>query len=107
VLGLGYVYHYIATQSDAVPGLAEAAIAARIPAAPEFRYTNANLGGSWVGPVGAWSKIRPAHDGAQAWAVGIGFSPGPLNVQGGWRVAETVTIESEGVHCHVWRGERA
>lgn len=107
VLGLGFTYHYIAQQSDATPGLDEAAIALEIPGSPDYEYINANLGGSWIGKVEGYQKIRPCHDGRTGYAVGVGFSRGRLNVVDGWTASLMLDMESDGVICTIWRGHRA
>ncbi len=94
VLGMGYTYHHIAEQDDATPGLDEARIALTIPVSPDFHYRNANLGGSWIGPVPPWDKIRPCHNGAVGYAAAIGDQQGPIAAQSGWVVESSRVFES-------------
>lgn len=111
VLGCGVTYHHIAEQDDATPGLDEAQIALSIPTSPDFRYRNANLGGSWIGPVPPWDKIRPCHNGSIGYAAAIGDQQGPIVTQDGWSIDKTGLIDSgsgdQRVYFALAQGRRA
>jgi hypothetical protein len=105
VLGLGYTYHYIAEQSDATPGLDLARGAASLAPSPDYRYTNANLAGSWIGSFDGYSKIRPAHNDVRGVAVGLGSARGRVDFRG-WRAAELVHYEADGLVVTVWEAAK-
>lgn len=96
VLGCGVTYHHIAEQDDATPGLDEARLALTIPTSPDYHYRNANLGGSWIGPVPPWDKIRPCHNGVTGYAAAIGDQPGDITTQDGWVVNPTPATLTSG-----------
>jgi hypothetical protein len=105
-LGLGFTYHYISDRDDATPGLAESAAALLVQTSPDYRFTNANLGGSWVTTFSGAEKVRPCHNGTRGFAAGIGFRRGTLNTAAGWGAKELASVERDGLVGTLWEGAR-
>lgn len=89
VLGMGFTYHYISEQDDAVPGLSLCAAAALVPQAPDFRFRNAGTGGACVTSFAGYDKVRTCDNGREAWAVAYGQNrESEIRTAEGWRVAD-------------------
>jgi hypothetical protein len=72
VCQMGYCYHYISEQDDAVPGLNLLRYANLIPQRAGMSPRNAGTGGAPVGAFMGYDKIRCCCDEREAWAVGYG-----------------------------------
>jgi hypothetical protein len=109
ILGCGYTYHAIVEQDGATPGLSEAAIALEIPTSPDYRYSNAGLGESWVDSFTGYMKVRTCHNTQTAFAIAHGTtgSPSSISPRGGWSSERMLTLDSDGLTTTLWKGVRA
>jgi hypothetical protein len=101
VCQMGYCYHYISEQDDAVPGLNLLHFANLIPQRAGMSPRNAGTAGAPVGAFTGFDKIRCCTDGREAWAVGYGPDvwDGRAEWLGNWRPIEVY----RGAHVVLWR----
>jgi hypothetical protein len=106
ILGCGYTLHAIREQDDVVPGLSEARVALEIPVSPDFRYTNAGLGGSCIGSFDGFYKVRTCDNEQTGFAIGHGPS-GTMSPSAGWKFqGSPQRFESDGLSVVLQRLSR-
>ncbi len=95
--GIATLYHYIAIQDPATPGLDNiGAVLARVPVSGH--YLNDCIGDSPSCGFSGWDKVRWWITGNSAVGIAYGATPGAIKYRGGWH--ETGTLYS-GPHARV------
>jgi hypothetical protein len=106
-MGIGFTYHYIASQDDATPGLDLCAAARLIPQTPDYQFRNAGTGGAIVTSFDGYDKIRCCDNGQTGYAVGYGHQGGKVEFASGW-TAKTIgdweqTVDGEPGRVTLWQ----